>query len=143
MQAYVDQTEAADIYRSAAAARAILREGGRHEKTIEAARFLVNLTSFDRTAALLPGVDQQVVAGANALFEHAPNHAKWRQVLFEIGSFNQYAGSSASTPPATDAFFQEMASEADDPRVRAASRYYLAVSVMRSANALQADTGGP
>lgn len=137
VQAYIDQTEAADIYRSSAAARAILREGGRHEKTIEAARFLVNLTSFDRTAALLPGVDQQVVAGANALFEHAPNHAEWRQALFEIGSFNQYAGSNASTPPATDAFLQEMASEADDPRVRAAARYYLAVSVMRSANALE------
>lgn len=137
VQAYIDQTEAADVYRSAAAARAILKEGGRHEKTIEAARFLVNLTSFDRTTVLLPGVDQQVVAGAKALFAHAPNHEEWRQVLFEIGSFNQTAGANGSVPPATDSFLRELASEAGDPRLRAAARYYLAVSVMRSANAFE------
>ncbi|MYA07429.1 MAG: TlpA family protein disulfide reductase [Holophagales bacterium] len=137
VQAYIDQTEATDIFRSAAAARAILGEGGRHEKTIEAATFLVNLTSFDRTTALLPGIDQQVVAGAKALFAHAPNHEAWRRVLFEIGSFNQYAGSNGPTPPATDSFLQEMVSETDDPRLRAAARYYLATGVMRSANVLE------
>ncbi len=137
VQAYIDQTETSDIYRSAAAARAILSSGGRHEKTIEAATFLVNLTSFDRTTVLLTGVDQQVAAGARTLFEHAPNHAEWRQLLFEIGSFNQYAGANASTPLATDSFLQEMASEAEDARLRAAARYYLAVSVMRSANAFE------
>jgi len=136
VQAYIDQTEAADIYRSAAAARAILGEGGRHEKAIEAATFLVNLTSFDRTATVLPGVDQQVAAGAKALLAHAPDHAEWRQVLFEIGSFNQYAGPNRSNPPATDSFLQEMASDGGDPKLRAAARYYLAVSVMRSANVL-------
>lgn len=137
VQAYIDQTGTSDIYRSAAAARAILRESVDHEKTVEAARFLVNLTSFDRTSVLLPGVDHQVVAGARAFFAHPPNHEEWRQVLFEIGSFNQYAGSNASTPPATDSFLQKMASEAEDPRLRAAARYYLSVSVMRSANALE------
>lgn len=43
-------------------------------------------------------------------------------MLFEIGSFNQYAGSNASTPPATDSFLQKMASEAEDPGLRAAAR---------------------
>ena len=136
VQEYIDQAETSDIYRSAAAARAILREGGSHEKTIEAARFLVNLTTFDPDTVLLPGADQQVAAGAKALFTHAPNHAEWRQVLFEIGSFNQYAGPNGSGAPATDSFLQEMASDAEDPRLRAAARYYLAVGVMRSANVL-------
>ena len=137
VQAYIDQTETSDIYRSAAAARAILEEGEDHEKTVEAARFLVNLTSSDRNTALLTGVDQQIYAGAKALLAHALNHQEWQQALFEIGRFNQYAPSNGPAPRATDSFFQEMASEAEDPRLRAAARYYLAVGLMRSANVLE------
>ena len=136
VQAYIDQAETSDIYRSAAAARAILEEDGDHEKTVEAAKFLVNLTSFDRSTAMQTGVDEQIYAGAKALLAHAPDDEEWQQLLFELDSFNQVATSDGAAPPATDSFLQEMASKAQDPRLRAAARYYLAVALMRSANAL-------
>lgn len=141
VQAYIDQTETSDIYRSAAAARAILEQAGDHEKTVEAAKFLVNLTGFDGdgTAASLKGVDQQVYAGAKALLAHAPDDEEWQQVLLGLDLFNlqvQLVTSSGSAQPATNLFLQEMVSEAEDPVLRAAARYYLAVALMRSANDL-------
>lgn len=137
VQEYIDQTETSDIYRAAAAARAILEEDGDHRKTIEAAEFLANLTSFDRNAAtVLRGVDEQIRTGAKALLAHAPEYEEWQQVLLELEIFNRLATSSGSALPVTNSFLQEMTSRAEDPRLRAAARYHLAAGLMRSANLL-------
>ena len=72
-----EESEFPDVSRAAAAAAAILEDGGSHEKTIQAAEFLVN------QAAMVPGGDKHGYRGAKALLEHAPDNEGWR---FRAGS---------------------------------------------------------
>ena len=136
VQAYIDQPETADVYRSAAAARAILEEDGEHEKTVEAAEFLANLTRFRLATAALPGVDKQIYAGLKGLLIHAPEYEEWPQALLQIHRFSELVTFDNSTRPATDAFLEEAVSKAEDPVLRSAARYFLAAGLMRSANDL-------
>ena len=110
-----------DIGRALAAARAILEQDGAHEKTVEAAEFLVMRASFGGN------VDEQMVVGARALLAHAPDYENWPQVLTAMDS-RWFLG------PAIDSFFEELASEAGDPVLRATGRYYVAAGLMRAAN---------
>ena len=111
-----------DINRAIAAARAILNEDGAHDKTVEAAEFLVM-----RVHSGL-GVGEHIVTGAKALLAHAPDYDDWPQVLSLMDSRRMFGGA------AIDTFFEELASEADDPVLRASARYYVATGLMHAAN---------
>ncbi len=115
-----------EIGRAAAAAIAILEAGGAHEKTVEAAEFLVN------HAALAPGGVEYASRGAKALLEFAPDYEGWGFMLQRMHLLGRVGPDRG---PAADAFFEELASEAEDPVLRAAGRYYIAAGRMQSTNA--------
>lgn len=117
---------APDVRRAAAAAIAILEVGGTHEKTVEAGEFLVN------NAAMTPGGEEYASMGARALLDYAPDYEGWGSMLQRmrlLGSVGLARGAAA------DAFFEELAAEAEDPVLRAAGRYYVAAGRMQAANA--------
>ncbi len=111
-----------DVEPALAAATAILNMGGAHDKTIEAAEFLVRRMHAHQESG------RYFYIGAKALLSYAPDYQDWPRVLSEI----YYA----QTPygPQVAKFFEEMASEADDPVLRANGKYYLAAGMMRAAN---------
>lgn len=118
--------EPPDIGRAAAAAFAILEQGGAHEKTVEAAEFLVN------HAASASGGAEYASRGTRALLEFAPDHQGWRFMLprlHTVSRFGQDRGAAAA------GVFEVLASEAEDPVLRAAGRYYAAAGRMELANA--------
>ena len=91
-----------DVSRAVAAAKAILAEDGAHERTVEAAEFLVVRTQSGRD------VDENMYAGAKALLAHAPDYESWPRVLSAMDGM-WFLG------PAIDTFFEELAAGADDP----------------------------
>lgn len=111
-----------DVDPPLAAASAILKLGGAHDRTIEAAEFLV------RPMNALEESGRYFYIGAKALLAYAPDYQEWPRVLSEI-YFSQ-------TPyaPQVAKFFEEMASEAEDPVLRANGKYYVAAGMMRAAN---------
>ena len=110
--------------RAVAAARAILDAGGEHAQTVEAAEFL---SSEDWSTG--PGDDRHLVAGARALLEHAPDFDRWPDVLRALDR-GRYGGDSEPIA----AFFEEVATGAQNPVVRAGARYYVASGLMRRIN---------
>ena len=116
--------DAPDADRAMAAATAILEQGGAHEKTVEAAEFLI-----EHGRSVIGG-RQHMYAGASALLEHAPGYEDWPQVLSRMDAGRILGG----TP--IDTFFEELASAAQDPALRATGRYYVAAGLMRAANGL-------
>ena len=103
-------------------ATAILNLGGAHDKTIEAAEFLVMRAESGRDS------DRHMYAGAKVLLTHAPDYQKWPQVLSRMYSGKMFNG------PAIDRFFEELASEAEDPVLRANGKYYLAAGLLSTVN---------
>ena len=118
--------DAPDVRRAAAAAIAILEVGGTHEKTVEAAEFLIN------SAAMKPGGEEYASRGARALLEYTPDYEGWGLMLQRM---HLLGGVGPDRGAAADAFFEELASEAEDPVLRGAGRYYVATGRMQSANA--------
>ena len=119
------ESDGPDVRRAAAAAIAILEVGGTHEKTVEAAEFLIS------SAAMTPGGEQYASRGAGALLEYAPEYEGWGSMLRRmhlLGGVGPDRGAAAS------AFFEELAASAEDPVLRAAGRYYAAAAMMQSAN---------
>ncbi|MCY3932892.1 MAG: TlpA disulfide reductase family protein [Acidobacteria bacterium] len=119
------QSEPPDIGRAAAAAVAILEQGGAHEKTVEAAEFLVN------HAASASESGEYASIGTRALLEFAPDHQGWRFMLprlHTVSRFGQDRGAAAA------AVFEVLATEAEDPVLRAAGRYYVAAGRIQAAN---------
>ena len=115
-----------DVRRAAAAARAILEQDGTHEKTVEAAEFLALRVQSGGSVA------QNMVAGATALLRHAPDYEGWPRVLSAMEG-RSFLG------PEIGAFFEEMASGAEDPVLRATGRYYVAAGLTRAANGSRFD----
>ena len=111
-----------DFKAALATATAILDLGGAHEKTIDAAEFLVMKVRLGRNS------DQYQYAGAKALLDHAPDYGKWPQVLSRMHGSKMFSG------PAIDRFFEELASEAKDPVLRANGKYYLAAGLSGTLN---------
>lgn len=110
-----------------AAARAILN-AGEHPQTVEAAEFLME------QGARTPGADRHVVAGARALLAHAPDHEEWPSLLRSLDgtrSFFRDGGESIGE------LLEEMASDAENPVLRASARYYVAAGLVRGANDLE------
>ena len=91
-----------DVSRAVAAAKAILEQDGAHDRTVEAAEFLVTRTQSGRD------VDRNMYAGATALLAHAPDYENWPRVLGTMDNL-RFLG------PAIDTFFEELASGAEDP----------------------------
>ena len=118
-----------DVGRAIAAATAILDLAGAHDKTIEAAEFLVMRAHFGRNS------DQHMYVGAKALLAYAPGYQKWLQVLSHMDSRRMFVG------PAIDTFFEELASEAEDAVLRANGNYYVAAGFMRAANRFSGPAG--
>ena len=111
-----------DFEPALAAATAILDLGGAHEKTIEAAEFLVRPMNAHQESG------RYFYIGAKALLAYAPGYQEWPPVLSEIYYFQTPYG------PQVAKFFEEMASEAEDPVLRANGKYYVAAGMMRAAN---------
>ena len=111
-----------DVKRAVAAATAILNLGGAHDKTIEAAEFLVMRAHSGRDS------DQHMYVGAKALLAYAPDYQEWPQVLSRMSGARMFNG------PAIDRFFEELASEAEDPVLRANGKYYLAAGLLSTVN---------
>ena len=116
-------TSRPDASRAIAAARAILEAGGLHPKTVEAAEFLILRVALDGDG----DADQHAHAGAKALLEHAPGYGEWPRVLNRMHHRRALGA-------AVDAFFEDLASWAEDPVLRATGQYYVAAGLMRSAN---------
>lgn len=110
-----------DVSRAAAAARAILDQDGAHEKTVDAAEFLALRVQSGGSVA------ENMVAGATGLLRHAPGYENWPRVLSAMEN-RSFLG------PEIGAFFEEMASGAEDPVLRAAGRYYVAAGLVQEAN---------
>ncbi|MCY3971376.1 MAG: TlpA disulfide reductase family protein [Acidobacteria bacterium] len=118
-----------DAERAAAAAIAILEEGGTHERSVDAAQFLTN------QAAMTARGDEYAYRGAKALLEYVPDFGAWGMTLSRMNMLRRFRNDGESSRPATDRFFEELASEAEDPVLRAAGRYYLALGRMAAVNA--------
>ena len=119
--------ERPSVVRAAAAARAILNAEGVHEKTVAVAEFLVD-HAWD-----VPRGDWHGAVGARALATHAPpGYERWRRVL---GALDMAPRPSGPWMPVSqiDEFFAEMASNDDNPVLRAAAQYHLAAGLMREA----------
>ena len=114
--------EPPDVEPALAAATAILSLGGAHDKTIQAAEFLVRPMNAYKESG------RYFYIGAKALLAKTPDYQKWPRVLSEIYYFQTpYA-------PQVAKFFEELASEAEDPVLRANGKYYVAAGMMRAAN---------
>lgn len=115
-----------DVGRAASAAVAILEQGGAHEKTVEAAEFLVN------HAAMAPGGAGYASRGASALLEFAPDYQGWRFMLPRLHALARFGPDRRA---AAAGVFRVLAAEAEDPVLRASGRYYVAAGRMQFANA--------
>ncbi len=110
-----------DVRPAAAAAKAILAQDGAHEKTVEAAEFLALRVQSGGAVA------QNMVAGATGLLRHAPDYEGWPRVLSAMAG-RSFLG------PEIGAFFEELASGAENPVLRATGRYYVAAGLTEAAN---------
>ena len=72
--------------------------------------------------------DQHMYVGAKALLAYAPDYQEWPQVLSRMSGARMFNG------PAIDRFFEELASEAEDPVLRANGKYYLAAGLLSTVN---------
>ena len=121
--------ERPDIRRAIAAATAIVDAGGTHDRTRDAADFLVAQTFREPDAA------RHMVRGARALAAHVPDYERWPRVLARMDGRRFYGFTGESSAPDLDRFFEELAAGAADPVVRAMARYYVASGLMQALNA--------
>lgn len=105
-----------------AAARAIVGLGGTHDRTFDAAEFLI-----ERGANIRGGSPQNVLAGMRTLTSHAPDYDDWPRMLMHLG---RARGESEEI----DEFLTGKAADGNDPLVRATARYYAASRLARSIN---------
>lgn len=105
-----------------AAARAIVGLSGTHDRTVDAAEFLI-----ERGANIRGGGPQNVLAGMRTLTSYAPDYDDWPRVLMHLG---RARGDSEEI----DEFLTSRTTEDNDPLVRATARYYAASRLARSIN---------
>ena len=114
-----------DVGPATASARAIVALGGEHERTVDAAVFLVEETA--------DADDMEV--GALALMRHAPEHEDWPLLLWHL-DFRADPGEKESL----DALFDTIAKDSSNAVHRAAAKYFQASRHMRQVNDI---TTGP
>ena len=105
-----------------AAARAIVELGGTHDRTVDAAEFLV-----ERGAGIRGGSPDNVLVGIRTLASHVPDYDDWPRMLMHVG---RARGDSEEI----DEFLNGRAAEGNAPLVRATARYYAASRLARSIN---------
>ena len=105
--------------RASAAAIAILDLGGEHDKTRQAAEFLLDHPTRGGVARGLKA--------AQALATHFPDYEQWPLRLKQVN------GMSNVHPPAK-AFIKDLADSLEDPVARATARYFAASHLIQSAN---------
>ncbi len=120
--------ERPNIRPAIAAATAIVDAGGAHDRTLEAAEFLVMRTFTE------PDADQHIYKGARVLLARTPHDERWPTLLMQMDARRFHRPDGGSSTPGIDRFFEEMASGAESPALRATARYYVAAGLMRSAN---------
>ena len=106
-------------YRGAVAALAIIDIGGAHEKTREAAEFLLDHPTRGGAARALQG--------AQALAAHFPDYDEWPLRLKQVN------GLSSAFEPARS-FITALSQTLQDPLARATARYFAAGYLIQSAN---------
>ena len=109
-----------DALEATAAAQAILNAGADHEKARDAAEFLVEHGMRN---------PQALIGAARWLTANVPDFADWPSLLMRLASAAPVGGSRVF-----DDFLTEMASEADDPVVRATARYFAATALADGVN---------
>ena len=109
-----------DALEATVAAQAILDAGADHEKARDAAEFLVE------HGLRYP---QALVEAARWLGAHASDFDGWPDLLMRLASAATASGSSVSGD-----FLTEMATEANDPLVRATARYFAATGLAAGVN---------
>ncbi len=105
-----------------AAARAIVDLDGTHDRTVDAAEFLV-----ERGAGIRGGSTENVLSGIRTLASHAPDYDNWPRMLMHLGR-------ARGDSEAIDEFLTSKTTEGNDPLVRATARYYAASRLARSIN---------
>ena len=128
MEAFADRP---DIRPAIAAATAIIDAGGDHNRVAEAAEFLVMRTFTE------PDADQHMSRGAQALLGRTPPYDGLPAILMQMANRRFTMPDGRSSTPAIDRLFEEMASDAESPTLRATARYYVASGLMRSVGALR------
>ena len=116
--------DAPKVYRATAAALAIVDAEGAHEKTREAAEFLLDNPTRGGAAKAL--------RGAQALAAHFPDYDQWPLRL------SQVHGLSSVYQPGKS-FISDLAETLEDPLARATARYFAASYLIQSANNPQLD----
>ena len=107
--------------RALAAATAIVALGGTHDKTVEAAEFLI-----ERGGVIRGGGTGQVLSGLGTLAQ-VDDYDNWPQMLM-------YLDRTRANAEEIDDFLARMSAEGNDPVVRATARYYAASRLTRSIN---------
>lgn len=128
--------ERPDIRRAIAAATAIVDAGGTHDRTRDAADFLVAQTFRE------PDTARHMLRGARALVAHVPDYERWTRVLAQMDARRFYMPSTGeSSAPELDRFFEELASGSENRTVQAMAWCYAAAGLMRSINAALLEAG--
>ena len=105
--------------RATAAAIAILDLGGEHEKTRQAAEFLLDNPTRGGAARGLKA--------ARALAAHFPDYDQWPLRLKQVNDMS-------NVHPPAKAFITDVADSLEDPVARATARYFAASHLIQSAN---------
>ena len=111
--------DAPTVYRATAAALAIVDAEGAHEKTREAAEFLLDNPTRGGAAKAL--------RGAQALAAHFPDYDQWPLRIKQVN------GLSSVYQPGKS-FISDLAETLEDPLARATARYFAASYLIQSAN---------
>lgn len=112
-------------YHAIAAAVAILNEEGRHDRTREAAEFLLDNP--------MPGGADRALRGAQAIANHFPDYAHWPLRLKQVGRLSSANASVRS-------FVIGLAESLTDPLARATARYFAASYQIEAADQQHLDT---
>lgn len=112
-----------DVEAAMASAAAIVRLDGSHEKTVEAAAFLVEHTRG------VAGQTESMVLGIRTLSKHFPQYEKWAQALFYL-DFTHLPDVSADV----EAVFEQFVSADVDAVAKAHARYYMATRFLQRVN---------
>ena len=115
-----------EILDAQAAATAIVGLDGQHERTYDAAQFLIEHT---RGA---PGGVRSILLGLQTMTEHGDDFDGWPAALFNLDF-----AAPVGWFPVVDNYFEDYEFHVpDDPLVRATAQYYAASRQMRFANAV-------
>ena len=120
-----ERGEHPDISRAVAAASAILDLDGAHERTRDAAVFMMEHTMG------LPASAELVARGARMIANRFPDDDGWPRLLWML-DFNTRPGEDAQV----EAIFERLSLSATDAVTRATAAYYRAARYLRLANAV-------